>query len=93
MRLAGLAMVTAMAATAAQAQAIPEISARCQAENARMSGLIQAQCLALGTVAAKLACTKRLRISAHADPECMAESRAHVVALQRACLAHTAPDS
>jgi hypothetical protein len=79
-------------AAAASAQDIPEISARCQTENARMSALIQAQCLPLGSVAAKLSCAKQLRVTAHADADCAAKSRAHLVALQHACLSRTAPD-
>jgi hypothetical protein len=83
--------LVAMAAVAASAQEIPEISARCQAQNARLSAVVQRECLPLATVDAKLACGKKVRAELNADPDCIAETRAHLVALNHACLAGTAP--
>jgi len=91
MRIVLIAAVAATIGAAASAQGIPEISARCQAQNARLSAIIQRQCLPLATVDAKLACGKRVRAEQNADPDCLAETRAHLVALNHACLAGTAP--
>lgn len=90
-RIATTCGLLAISAAAAQAQAIPEISARCGAQNAQLSAVIQQQCLPLGSVAAKLACGRRVRSELHADGPCLAETRRHLVAVNHACLAGTAP--
>jgi hypothetical protein len=90
-RLVAFAGLATMAVVAASAEGIPEISARCQAQNARIGEIVHQQCLPLATVDAKLACGKRVRAEQNADPDCLAESRAHLVALNHACLAGTAP--
>jgi hypothetical protein len=90
-RLVAFAGVAATMTVAAAAQVIPEISAGCEAQNARVSAIVQRECLPLGSIDAKLACGKRVRAEQHADPNCIAETRAHLVALNHACLAGTAP--
>ena len=93
MAMARLAMLGALmaAAAGAAAQGIPEIDSQCQAENARISAIVQQQCLPLGAFEAKLACTKRVHAEQHADAACLAKTRARLVALNRACRAGTAP--
>ena len=85
--------LVAVCAVSAEAQSIPELSARCNADNARIGGMVIAQCMPLETVTGKLACGKRIRTEQHEDPECFAATRRRLAALNHACLARTAPET